>query len=86
MHIKLELNIHVSLCVKMPSSEFYFLAVVTAELAPSSISYPSSNTQAAQSVYVGTGDLLLVRGAVSLGATQLVWSSSGLSSCVSRLW
>lgn len=85
MHIKLELNIHVSLCVKMPSSEFYFLTVVTAELAPFSLSYPSSNTQAAQSACVGTGDLLLVRVAVSLGATQLMWSSAGLSSCVSRL-
>lgn len=53
----------------MPSSEFYFLTVVTAELAPFSLSYPSSNTQAAQSACVGTGDLLLVRVAVSLGAT-----------------
>lgn len=32
----------------MPSSEFFFLAVSTAELAPFSISYPSSNSQAVQ--------------------------------------
>lgn len=74
MHIKVKLNIHVSLCVKIPSSEFYFLAVSTAELAPFSISYPSGYTQAAQSV--GT-----VGEAMSLGAPQPMWCS-----CVSRLW
>lgn len=86
VHIKLKLNIHVSLCVKMLSSRFYFLTVFTAELAPFSISYPPSNTQAAQSAYVGTGDLLLVRVAMPSGATQLTWSSAGLNSCVSSLW
>lgn len=75
MHIKVKLNIHVSLCVRMPSSEFYFLAVSTAELAPFSISsYPSAYTQAAQSI--GT-----VGVAMSLGSPQLLWCS-----CVSRLW
>lgn len=86
MHIKLKLNICVSLCAKMLSSEFYFLAVFTAELAPFSISYPSSNTQAAQIAYVGTGNLVLVGVAMSLGATQLTCSSAGLNSRVSRLW
>lgn len=81
MHIKLKLNIHVSLCVKMPSSEFYFLVVFTAELAPFSISYPSSNTQATQGTYVGT---VLVT--MSLGAIQLMQSRIGLNICVSRLW
>lgn len=59
MHIKLEANIHVSFCIKMPSSQFYFVAVFTAESAPSSISHSSSNTEAAQRAYVGTDDLLL---------------------------
>lgn len=76
---KVKLSIHVSLCVKMQSSEVYFLAVSTAELAPFSISYPSGYSQAAQSV--GT-----VRVAMSLGAPQLMWCRAGLNSCVSRLW
>lgn len=42
------------LCVKILSSEFYFLAAFTAELPPFSISHPPSNAQAAQSTYVGT--------------------------------
>lgn len=42
----------------MPSSQFYFLAVLTAELAPFSISHSSSNPRAAQRACVGTDDLL----------------------------
>lgn len=43
----------------MTSSQFYFLAVFTAELAPFSISHSLSNTQAVQRTDVGTDDLLL---------------------------
>lgn len=71
MHIKLERNIHVSLCIKLPSSQFYFLAVFTAELAPFSSSHSLSNTQAAQRAYVGTDDFLLTWVVVSLEASQL---------------
>lgn len=69
------------LSVRMLSSEFYFLAVFTAELAHFSISYPPSNAQTTQSAYAGTG-----RVAMSLCATQLMWGSAGLNSHVNRLW
>lgn len=69
------------LSVRMLSSEFHFLVVFTAELAPFSISYLPSYARATQSAYAGT-----VWVAVSLGATQLMWGSAGLNSHVSRLW
>lgn len=69
------------LCVKILSSEFYFLAAFTAELAPFSISYPPRNAQAAESAYAGTAPV-----AMSLGATRLMWGSAGLNSRVGRLW
>lgn len=64
----------------MPSSQFYFVAVFTAESAPSSISHSSSNTEAAQRAYVGTDDLLLTWAVMSLEANQhmLMVFSSGL--------
>lgn len=66
--------------MKMPSSQFYFLAVFTAELGPFSISHSSSNTQAAQRAYVSTDDLLLTWVVMSLEASQqmLMVFSSGL--------
>lgn len=55
----------------MPSSQFCFLAVFTAELAPFSISHSSSNTRAAQRAYVGTDHFLLTWAVMSLEASQL---------------
>lgn len=69
----------------MPSSQFYFLAVFTAELAPFSISHPSSNTRAAQRAYAGTDHLLLTWVVMSLEASQLTVMvfTSGLSTLYS---